>query len=103
MCYSNMNNSPHLLKPLKRRPSKIILDSLCGYIESSNKHREDREVKFQTELKVMFDDKFRSFQDKIQKWIDNKILGLEAKFQKMEIRSQEMEKLNQGKKQSSQE
>jgi hypothetical protein len=51
----------------------------------------------------MLDNKFRSFEDKIQKQIDNKILGLETKLQKMEIRLQEMEKQSQEKKQSTQE
>jgi hypothetical protein len=63
-----MNNSP---KPLKGRSIKLTLDSLCKYTESLDKCRKYREAKLQIDLEVMLDNKFKSFQDMIQKYIDN--------------------------------
>jgi hypothetical protein len=45
----------------------------------------------------MLDNQFASFEDKIEKQIDNKNIGLENKLQKKLIRLQEMEKLSQEK------
>ena len=40
-----MNNSPQLPKITKGRPSIVNVQSLYEYIESSEKHREEIEVK----------------------------------------------------------
>ena len=45
-----MNNSPHLPKIAKGRPSTVTLNSLYEYIEYLEKRREEREVNIQTEL-----------------------------------------------------
>jgi len=60
-----MNNSSHLPKPLKGRPSEVNLDNLCEYIESLEKQREEREARLQIELEVMLDNKFKSFENNI--------------------------------------
>ena len=62
-----MNNSPHLRKIVKCRPSTFTLQSLYEYIESLEKRREEREVKLQRELEAMLENKFTSLEDKIQK------------------------------------
>ena len=68
-----MNNLAQLPKITKGRPSTIILQGLYEYIESLEKHREEREVKLQTVLAAMLENKFTSLEDKIQKQIENKI------------------------------
>jgi hypothetical protein len=95
-----MSNSPLIPKSIKGRPSKVTLEILYEYIESSNKCREEREAQLQSELEAMFDNKFRSLEDKIQRHIDNKLLGFETQLQKMEARVQEIENQNQAQKQS---
>jgi Skp family chaperone for outer membrane proteins len=40
----------------------------------------------------MLDNKFRSFEDKIQRQMDNKLLGFQTQLHKMEARLQEIEK-----------
>ena len=54
-------------------------------IESLEKRREAREVKLQTKLEAMLENKFTSLEDKIQKQIENKIKILENKMETMEI------------------
>jgi hypothetical protein len=48
----------------------------------------------------MLDNKFRSFEDDIQREMENKIFGLEIELHKMEARLQEIEKNNPEQKQS---
>jgi len=81
-----MNNSPQLPKITKGRPSTVTLQSLYEYIESLEKCREEREVKLQTELAAMLENKFTPLEDKIQKQIENKIELLENKMEAMETR-----------------
>ena len=87
----SMNNSPHLPKVVKGRPSKVTLQriyeymeslekcreegeaKLYAYIEASEKRREEREAKLHTELEALLDNKFTLFEDKIQTQLDNKI------------------------------
>ena len=83
-----MNNSPQLPKITKDRPSIVTLQSLYEYIESLEKHREEREVKLQTQLEAMLEKKFTSLEDKIQKQIENKIEPLENKMEAMKTRLQ---------------
>ena len=64
-----MNNSPQLPKITKGRPSTVTLKSLYEYIESLEKRREEREVKLQTQLDAMLENKFTYVEDKIQKQI----------------------------------
>lgn len=97
-----MNNSPQLPKITKGRPSTVTLQSLYEYIESLEKRREEREVKLQTELEAMLENKFTSLEDKIQKQIENKIELLENKMEAMETRLQVIEKQNQDMNQTSQ-
>jgi len=87
-----MNNSPQLPKITKGRPSTVTLQSLYKYIESLQKRREEREVKLQTELEAMLENKFTSLEDKIQKQIENKIELLENKMEAMETRLQVIKK-----------
>ena len=47
---------------------------LYEYIESLEKRREEREAKLQIELKSMLHNKFTSFQEEIQKQLDDKII-----------------------------
>ena len=61
-------------------------------IESLEKRREEREVKIQTELEAMLEKKFTSFEDKIQKQIENKIKLLKNKIDTTKIRLQVIEK-----------
>jgi hypothetical protein len=81
-----MNNPLHLPKPLKGRPSKVTLYNLCEYIKSLEKSRQQREAKLQIEIEIMLVNKFKSLEDKIQKQIDDRILGLETWLQKIEVR-----------------
>lgn len=48
-------------KSCKERPRKVEIDGLHEYIDSLEKHREEREFKLQT----MLDIKFASFEDNI--------------------------------------
>jgi len=89
-----MNNSQQLPKITKGRPSTVTLQSRYEYIESLEKHREEREVKLQTELAAMLENKFTSLEDKIQKQRENKIELLENKMEAMETRLQVIEKQN---------
>ena len=68
-----MNISPQLPKITKGRPTTVTLEGLYEYIESLEKRREEREVKLQTELAAMLENKFTSLENKIQKQIENKI------------------------------
>ena len=86
-----MSNSPHFPKTVKGRPSTITLhnlyycmewvekrreegnDKFYEYIESLEKHREEREAKLQIELKATLYNKFTSFREEIQKQLDDKI------------------------------
>ena len=97
-----MNNSPHLPNIVKGRPSTVTLQILYEYIESLEKHREEREVKLQIELEAMLENKFTSFEDKIQKQIENKIKLLENKMETMEFRLQAIKKQSQDTNQTSQ-
>ena len=99
-----MNNSPHLPKVVKGRPSTVTLQSiyeymeslkkcreegeakLYAYIEALEKRREEREAKLHTELEALLDNKFTLFEDKIQTQLDNKIKKLENKLETMENR-----------------
>ena len=90
-----MNNSPHLPKIVKGRPNTVTLQSLYEYIESLEKRREEREAKLQTELEAMLENKFTSFEDKVQKQIENKIKPVQNKMETMEIRLQVIEKQSQ--------
>ena len=54
----NMNKSPHLPKTVKGRPSSITLNNIYEYLESLEKHREEREIRLQTELEAMLENKF---------------------------------------------
>ena len=86
-----MNNSPHLPKIIKGRPSIVTLQSLYEYIELLEKRREERVFNLQTELEAMLENKFTSLEDKIQKQIENKIKLMENKIETMEIRLQVIE------------
>lgn len=97
-----MYDSPRLPNIVKGRPSTFTLNNLYEYIESLEKRREEREVKLQTELEAMLDNKFTSLEDKIQKQIENKIKLLENKMETMEIRLQVIEKQSQDTNQTSQ-
>ena len=97
-----MNNSPHLPNIIKGRSSIITLNSIYEYIESLEKRREEKEVKLQTELEAMMENKFTTLEDKIQKQIENKIKLLENKMEAMEIRLEVIEKQSQDKNQTSQ-
>ena len=97
-----MNNSPHLPKIVKGRPSTITLQSLYEYIELLEKRREERVFNLQIELEAMLENKFTSLEDKIKKQIENKIKLLENKMETMEIRLQEREKQIQDMNQTSQ-
>jgi hypothetical protein len=79
-----MSTSPHIPKPqpFKGRPSKVTLESLYEHIESLEKMRVEREVKLQTELEAMLDNKFRLLEDNIQTQIENRILGFETQLQR---------------------
>ena len=90
-----MNNSPYLPKIVKGRPSTVTVQSLYEYIELLEKRREEREVKIQTNLEAMLENKFTSLEDKIQKQIENKIKLSENKMETMEIRLQVIEKQSQ--------
>ena len=81
-----MNKSPHLPKTVKGRPSSITLNSIYEYLESLEKHREEREIRLQTELEAMLENKFTSLENKIQKQIENKITILENKMETLEVR-----------------
>ena len=81
-----MNNSTQSPKITKGRPSTVTLESLYEYIKSLKKRREEREVKLQTELVAMLENKFTYLEDKIQKRIENKIYLLENKMEAMETR-----------------
>jgi len=83
-----MNISPQLPKITKGRPSTVTLQGLYEYIESLEKHREEREVKLQKELEAMLENKFASLEDMIQKQIENKIELLENKMVAIETRLQ---------------
>ena len=50
-----MNNSPHLPKIVKGRPSTVTLQILYEYIELLEKRREEREFKLETELESMLE------------------------------------------------
>ena len=67
-------------------PNTVTLESLYDYIYSLKKCREEREVKLQTELAAMLENKFTSLEDKIQKQIEDKIELLENKMEAMETR-----------------
>ena len=87
-----MNNSPQLPNIAKGIPSTVTLQSLYEYIGSLEKCREKIEVKLQTVLVAMLENKFTSLEDKIQKQIENKIELLENKMEAMETRLQVIEK-----------
>ena len=97
-----MNNSPHLPNIVRGRPSTVTLQSLYEYIDSLEKRREEREVKLQTELEAMLENKFTSLEEKIPKQIENKINLLENKMETMEVRLQAIEKQSQDMNQTSQ-
>jgi len=97
-----MNILPQLPKITKGRPSTITLQGLYEYIESLEKHREEREAKLQKELEAMLENKFVSLENKIQKQIENKIELLQNKMESMETRLQVIEKQNQETNQPSQ-
>ena len=65
--FTSKNNSPHLPNIVKGIPSTVTLHILYEYIESLEKHREEREVKRETELEAMLENKFTSLEDRIQK------------------------------------
>ena len=65
-----MNNSFHLPKESQKAiPRKLTLKSLCEYIESLYKRKEEIESKLKIELGEMLDNKFASFEDNIHKHI----------------------------------
>ena len=97
-----MNNSPHLPKIVKGKPSTITLQSLYEYIELLEKRREERVFNLQPELEAMLENKFTSFEVKVQKQIENKIKPLQNKMETMEIRLLVIEKQSQDKNQTSQ-
>jgi len=97
-----MNKSPHLPKTIKGRPSSITLNSIYEYLESLEKHREEREIKLQTELEAMLENKFTSLENKIQKQIENKITILENKMETLEVRLHAIENQSQYTNQTSQ-
>ena len=95
-------HNTQLPKITKGRPSTATLQGLYEYIESLEKCREEREVKLQTELEAMLENKFTPLKDKIRKKIENKIELLENKMEAILTRLQEIEKQNQDMKQTSQ-
>ena len=97
-----MNKSPHLPKTVKGRPSSITLNSIYEYLESLEKHREEREIKLQAELEAMLENKFTSLENRIQKQIENKITILENKMETLEVRLHAIENQSQYTNQTSQ-
>ena len=53
--FTIMNNSPHLPKIVKGRPSTVTLQILYEYIELLEKCREEREFKLETDLESMLE------------------------------------------------
>lgn len=90
-----MNTSPQLPNITKGRPSTVTLQGLYEYIESLEKCREEREAKLQKELEAVFENKFSSLENTIQKQIENKIELLENKMEAMETRLHVIEKQHQ--------
>ena len=90
-----MNKSPHLPKTVKGRPSSITLNSIYEYLESLEKHREEREIQLQIELEAMLENKFTSLENKIQKQIENKITIPENKMETLEDRLHAIENQSQ--------